>query len=193
MAAMTMAARAGCGRSRNSGVSATSVRMQRTAAIRLATCVRAPELMATEVFDRLPGEEAYRDDRLHPEAETFPGLLIWNPGGDLFFAGVGQFERALKAAIAQSRTPVREVLIDASSIAFIDSSAGDAVLKLVGQLRARGITVAFARMRDPIRAALARAGLVEAVGAGAFYDRLTQGVRAFTGAAAEAPRRGPQA
>jgi high affinity sulfate transporter 1 len=142
---------------------------------------------------KLPGEEAYRDVRLHPEAETFPGLLIWNPGGDLFFAGVGQFERALKAAIAQSRTPVREVLIDASSIAFIDSSAGDAVLKLVGQLRARGITVAFARMRDPIRAALARAGLVEAVGAGAFYDRLTQGVRAFTGAAAEAPRRGPQA
>jgi high affinity sulfate transporter 1 len=131
---------------------------------------------------KLPGEEAYRDIRLHPEATTFPGLLIWNPGGDLFFAGVGQFERALKAAVAQSRPPVRQVLIDASSIALIDSSASDVLLRLVRQLQGQGIAIAFARMRDPVRATLAQAGLVEAVGAGAFYDRLTQGVLAFTDA-----------
>src|SRR5215471_20550158 len=29
------------------------------------------------VLGHLPGSEAYRDMRLHPEARTFPGLLIW--------------------------------------------------------------------------------------------------------------------
>src|SRR5689334_3151349 len=38
------------------------------------------------VLGQLPGTEAYRDVKLHPQALTFPGLLIWRPGGDLFFA-----------------------------------------------------------------------------------------------------------
>ncbi|HEY1432436.1 MAG TPA: SulP family inorganic anion transporter, partial [Stellaceae bacterium] len=54
------------------------------------------------VLGQLPGEEAYRDVRLHPEALTFPGLLIWRPGGDLFFASIGHLVEALKAALAAS-------------------------------------------------------------------------------------------
>jgi high affinity sulfate transporter 1 len=134
------------------------------------------------VLGQLPGEEAYRDVRLHPEASTLPGLLIWNPGGALFFASAGQFEMQLKAALAQSRPPAREVLIDGSSITFVDSSACEVLLRVIKDLRDDGVAVAFARVRDPIRAALARAGVVEAVGAAAFYDRLTDGVRAFRGA-----------
>ena len=41
------------------------------------------------VLGQLPGTEAYRDVRRHPEARTFPGLLIWRVGGDLFFASIG--------------------------------------------------------------------------------------------------------
>ena len=37
------------------------------------------------VLGQLPGTEAYRDVRRHPEAITFPGLLIWRAGGELFF------------------------------------------------------------------------------------------------------------
>jgi MFS superfamily sulfate permease-like transporter len=134
------------------------------------------------VLGQLPGEEAYRDVRLHPEATTLPGLLIWNPGGALFFASAAQFEAELKAAVAQSRPPAREVLIDGSSITFVDSSACEVLLRLIKELHDDGVAVAFARVRDPIRAALARAGVVEAVGAGAYYDRLTDGVRAFQAA-----------
>ena len=32
------------------------------------------------VLGQLPGTEAYRDVRRHPEARTFPGLLIWRAG-----------------------------------------------------------------------------------------------------------------
>ncbi len=133
------------------------------------------------VLGKLAGEEAYRDIRLHPEAQTYPGLLIFNPAGDLFFASVGQIERGLRSAVAQASPPVKQVLIDCSSITFLDSSACDVLLRLIQSLQEAGISVAFARVRDPVRATLQRGGIVDAVGAAAFYDRVTDGLRAFLG------------
>jgi len=49
------------------------------------------------VLGQLPGTEAYRDIRRHPEALTFSGLLIWRAGGDLFFASIGHLEERLSA------------------------------------------------------------------------------------------------
>jgi len=45
------------------------------------------------VLGQLPGTEAYRDVKRHPEALTFPGLLIWRAGGELFFASIGHLGR----------------------------------------------------------------------------------------------------
>jgi len=59
------------------------------------------------VLGQLPGTEAYRDVKRHPEALTFPGLLIWRMGGDMFFASIGHFNEGLKAALAASRPPVQ--------------------------------------------------------------------------------------
>src|SRR6516225_7638089 len=49
-----MAASAGCGMFRNRGVKKISVRNVKTAATRLASWLRAPADVATEVFDKLP-------------------------------------------------------------------------------------------------------------------------------------------
>ena len=103
------------------------------------------------VLGQLPGEEAYRDVRRHPEAITFPGLLIWRAGGDLFFASIGHVDEGLKAALATNQPPARHVLLDADSVNFIDTSACDALLSFVKELQAQGITVAFARVRDEVR------------------------------------------
>lgn len=131
------------------------------------------------VLGKLPGEEAYRDVRLHPNAQCFPGLLIWNPGGPLFFANADRFETDLMVAIAQNPTPVRHVLIDGSAITFIDSSARDVFAKLIPELKGKGITMAFARLRDPVVVSLENAGVVDAIGRSSFYDRLTEGARPF--------------
>jgi MFS superfamily sulfate permease-like transporter len=57
------------------------------------------------VLGQLPGEEAYRDIERHPGATTFPGLLIWRAGGDLFFASIDHVGEGVKAALAASRPP----------------------------------------------------------------------------------------
>jgi high affinity sulfate transporter 1 len=131
------------------------------------------------VLGQLPGTEAYRYVGRHPEAVTFPGLLIWRIGGDLFFASVGHFEAGLQAALADSRVPIRHVLLDAESVNFIDTSACDALLASVEKLRDRGITCAFARVRDRMRDRMRLTGIEAFVGSTNFHDRVTDGVRAW--------------
>jgi len=131
------------------------------------------------VLGRLPGTEAYRYVGRHPEAVTFPGLLIWRLGGDLFFASIGHFEGGLKAALAASRPPVQHVLLDAESVNFIDSSACDGLRAFVRKLQSEGLTVAFARVRDSVRERMRDAGIEAAVGPSGFHDRITDGVRVW--------------
>lgn len=131
------------------------------------------------VLGQLPGTEAYRDVRRHPEARTFPGLLIWRVGGDLFFASAGHMEAALKSSLAEIRPPIKHVLLDMSSVNFIDVSASDELITFIKQLQSRGVTIAFARVRDTVRQDM-QVGKIEAVvGLADFYERITDGVCAW--------------
>jgi high affinity sulfate transporter 1 len=131
------------------------------------------------VLGQLPGTEAYRDVRRHPKALTFPGLLIWRAGGDLFFASIGYLDAGLKAALSAARPPAKHVLLDADSVNFIDTSACDALLNAIKQLQSQGITTAFARVRDEVRERMRLGGLEALVGPANFYERVTDGVRAW--------------
>jgi MFS superfamily sulfate permease-like transporter len=131
------------------------------------------------VLGQLPGTEAYRDVRLHPEAITFPGLLIWRPGGDLFFASTDRLGDGLKAALAASRPPAKHVLLDADSVNFIDTTACDALVNAIKDLQGQGITVAFARVRDQVRERMQLGGVEAAAGHHCFHERVTDGVRAW--------------
>jgi sulfate permease, SulP family len=111
------------------------------------------------VLGQLPGTEAYHDVQRHPEALTFPGLLIWRAGGDLFFASIGHFKDELKAALAASRPPAKQVLLDAGSVNFIDTSACDTLMSFIKELQSQGITFAFARVHHEVRERMRLAGI----------------------------------
>lgn len=131
------------------------------------------------VLGQLPGTEAYRDVRRHPEARTFPGLLIWRVGGDLFFASVGQMEAGLRSSLAEIRPPIKHVLLDMSSVNFIDVSACDELITFIKQLQRRDVTIAFARVRDTVRQDMQLAKIESVVGLADFYERVTDGVCAW--------------
>ena len=131
------------------------------------------------VLGQLPGTEAYRDVRRHPEAGTFPGLLIWRVGGDLFFASVGQMEAGLRSSLAEIRPPIKHVLLDMGSVNFIDVSACDELITFIKQLQSRDVTIAFARVRDTVRQDMQLAKIESVVGLADFYERVTDGVCAW--------------
>jgi len=131
------------------------------------------------VLGQLVGSEAYRDIQRHPEARTFPGLLIWRVGGDLFFASIGHLETALKSSLAKIQPPVEHVLLDFSAVNYIDVSACDELISYIKELKNQGVTVAFARVRDPARQRM-QLGTIEAVvGPADFHERITDGVTAW--------------
>ncbi|MFH0300211.1 SulP family inorganic anion transporter [Bradyrhizobium sp. 31Argb] len=127
---------------------------------------------------QLPGTEAYRSVQRHPEAVRFPGLLIWRMGGDLFFASIGHMSTALRASLA-ARPDVKRVLLDCAAVNFSDVSAGDELLGLIKEVQNMGISVAFVRVRDAVRDDMKRAGIEAIVEPGNFYERTTDGVRAW--------------
>jgi high affinity sulfate transporter 1 len=131
------------------------------------------------VLGQMPGMEAYRNVERHPEAITFPGLLIWRPGGDLFFASIGHVADGLKAALAASQPPAKHVLLDAEAVNIIDSTACDALVNIIQELQRQGITFAFARVRDHVRERMRLGGVEAVVGSTNFYERVTDGVRAW--------------
>ena len=131
------------------------------------------------VLGQLPGTEAYRDVERHPEAITFPGLLIWRPGGDLFFASIGHVEKGVEAALASCQPPARHVLFDGESVNLIDMTSLEALLHAVKQLQNQGIPVAFARVRDEVREQMRLEGIEAAVGPENFHERVTDGVYAW--------------
>ena len=130
------------------------------------------------VLGQLPGTEAYRSLHRHPEVITFPGLLIWRIGGDLFFASIGHVREALQASLA-ARADVKRVLLDFGAVNFIDVIASDDLLSLIKQLENKGITAAFARVRDVVRDDMRLAGIEAVVGANGFHERITDGVIAW--------------
>ena len=131
------------------------------------------------VLGQVPGTEAYRNVERHPEVLTFPGLLIWRPGGDLFFASIGHLGDGLKAVLAASHPPVNHVLVDAEAVNIIDVSASDALRNLIQELQSQGITFAIARVRDHVRECMRLAGLEAMVGSANFHERVTDGVLAW--------------
>jgi len=131
------------------------------------------------VLGQLPGTEAYRDLRRHPEAVTFPGLLIWRVGGDLFFASVGQMRVSLNNSLAEIRPQVKHVLLDFSSVDFIDVSACDELLTLIKELQNQGVTIAFARVRDAVRENMQLGGIETVVDSASFHERITYGLHAW--------------
>src|SRR5215472_15607222 len=131
------------------------------------------------VLGQLPGTEAYRDVRRHPEARVFPGLLIWRVGGELFFASIGYIEAALKSALAEARPPATHVLLDFSSVDYIDVSACDELIAFIKKLKNRQTTVAFARVRDSVRQDMQLGKIESVVGSADFYERITDGVTAW--------------
>ena len=134
------------------------------------------------VLGQLPGTEAYRDVERRHKALTFPGMLIWRVGGDMFFASIGHVLGGLKMALAVSRPPAKHVLLDVESVNFIDTTACDELLRLIRELRGQGVTLAFARVRDQVREQMRLGGVEAAVGPANFHERITDGVRAWQAA-----------
>ncbi len=71
------------------------------------------------------------------------------------------------------------MLVDAETVNLLDTTAAEMLLETETSLDKKGIKLAFARVRDPVKDKMALAGVVDAIGADYFYDTVLEGVEAF--------------
>jgi MFS superfamily sulfate permease-like transporter len=149
--------------------------------VALAFLIYRASYPGASVLGQLPGEDQFRDISRHPDAKTYPGLLIFRLGNSLFFANANYFAEQVKLQIEESAEPVREVLIDCETMNLIDTTGAGALIRLAEELGEKEIRVSLACVRDDVGERMRRSGVQKALGEDRIHDTLTQGVRVFEG------------
>jgi high affinity sulfate transporter 1 len=108
---------------------------------------------------RVDGRKGYHDRERHPEGRRIPGLVIARFDAPLFFANAGLFTDFVRNLVDRSPDPVRWVVIAADPVTDIDTTAADALVSLDEDLRRRGVMLAFAGLKGPVKDRLVAYGL----------------------------------
>src|SRR6516165_6578587 len=99
-----------------------------------------------------------------PGSQTEPGLIVYRFGADLFYANADRFADEVRALVDNAPDQVRWFVVDAGAVTDLDYSAARTVHDLLGELAARNVSVAFARVNNYLRADLDRHGISAQLG-----------------------------
>jgi high affinity sulfate transporter 1 len=131
------------------------------------------------VLGRVDGVKGYHDITRYPNARRIPGLVLLRWDAPLFFANAELFHERALAAVASSPTPVRRLVVAAEPVTSVDVTAADMLAELDDALRAAGVELAFAEMKDPVKDKLKRFELFERFGQTAFFATVGEAVNAY--------------
>lgn len=134
------------------------------------------------VLGRVEGVHGYHDITRYPEARLIPGLVLFRWDAPLFFANAELFNARVMQAVAASPTDVRWLVVAAEPVTSVDVTAADSVCELDDALRARGIELCFAEMKDPVKDKLKRFGMYTRFGDENFFATLGEAVSAYRSA-----------
>ncbi len=129
----------------------------------------------------------FRSIDRHPEYETIPGLVLFRFANELFFANSSFFRDETLRLVAASDPPARTVLVDASAIGHLDTTAAAMLDDLLDRLAAAGVSFELARVTTNLDDALRRTGLRERLGEGRIHRSVHGGVQAFLAQETPAP------
>jgi high affinity sulfate transporter 1 len=131
---------------------------------------------------RIDGRKGYHDRERHPEGRRIPGLIIVRFDAPLFFANATLFGNLVRNLIEQSPDAVRWVVVAAEPVTDIDTTASDTLVSLDDELSRRGVTLAFAGLKGPVKDRLVSYGLGGRFGSARLYPTLGTAVDAFLAA-----------
>jgi len=119
---------------------------------------------------RLPDTTSYRSVEHFPNAETFEQILISRMDAQFFFGNVAYLKDSLQEQLLKTKDPVA-LVVDASSMNALDSTAAEALGAMIQELRLAGVEVMISHVKGSVLHVMERAGIVEVLGEGhMFYE-----------------------
>ena len=131
------------------------------------------------ILGRIHGRKGYHDIERHPEALQIPGLAIYRFDAPLFFANADSFSKGVKEAIASRPDPISWVILAAEPITDIDTTAAEALSRLVDELDAGSIQLVFAELKGPVKDRLRSYDLYNRFGDKHFYSTIGTAVDGY--------------
>jgi MFS superfamily sulfate permease-like transporter len=129
------------------------------------------------VLARVDNLKGYHDTERYPHARRIPGLVLYRFDAPLFFANADYFRERVRALARSGEA--NWIVVAAEPITDIDATAGETLRSLNDELRAAGIELAFAELKDPVRDWLQRYGIHDAVGDHRFFPTIGVAVATY--------------
>jgi MFS superfamily sulfate permease-like transporter len=130
------------------------------------------------VLGEVSGMRGYHDIGRHPRGRLIPGLVLLRWDAPLFFANAELFHDRVLAAVADAPTPAQWLVVAAEPVTSVDVTSADMLCELDDELRASGVVLHFAEMKDPVKDKLQRFGLAERF-ARRFFATIDEAVGAY--------------
>ena len=133
------------------------------------------------VLGRIPGRDGYFKLHHFNAARPVPGLCLVLVQGSLLFLNVDYVRERLLEIARSSGPGTRWMVIDASAVVQIDSTAAAMLLDLHEELAALGIRLGLAELHAETRRLLEAAGVIAALGEDMIFDTMADVEPAFDG------------
>ena len=127
---------------------------------------------------RVGGIAGLHDTVSYPHAQLLPGLVVQRFDAPLIFANARMFSDTVRE-IAGDRPDLRWIVIAAEPITDVDTTASDMLQELDAWLNARGVSLVFAEMKDPVRAKIERYELTRTIDPAHFLPTLDDAVAEY--------------
>ena len=118
----------------------------------------------TAELGRLPDSTLYRNVARFPQAERVPGVAIIRFDVSLSYLNVEFLKRRVHRLVAEGGPELRAVVLAASGVNDIATSAVETLAELVTDLDEQGIALHLASAKGPVRDVLMRAGTYQQLG-----------------------------
>ena len=121
----------------------------------LILIIRAVSSPHIAFLGRIPGTNRYTGIQRHPDNELIPGVFIFRVHSSLFYFNVAYIYRVVKEKIREAEHPIKTVIFDLSTSAYIDSSGARLIKRIYEDLTKIGIVFkvceAHSAVRDRLR------------------------------------------
>ena len=133
------------------------------------------------LLGRIPGRDGFYKLHRAPAARPVFGLTICMIQGSLLFYNTDHVQERLRVIADELPADTRWLVIDASAMPQIDSTATIMLEEVHADLKNRGIALGLAELHTDARAMLSRAGVIDKIGSEMIFEGIEDALRAFNG------------
>jgi SulP family sulfate permease len=131
----------------------------------------------TAILGRVGNTADFRNLKNYPEATTYAGVIIIRIDAQFYFGNVSFLKTLLKKLEMESPSPLKTIIIEACSIAQLDSSADSVLNDIADDFKERNIELKFASVKIPVLRVMKASGLYDKIEERNFFMNIDDAVQ----------------